>query len=237
MNPIKVKSTEKHEGRLVCRGKLVFIKSEYKKNCITGYYGINDGKGNLKLTDTGYMGDYFITPIIVSDIEEINIGDKFFWRDKIFTLLESDEGKRLNDFKSEGKKILVPFEKLSYEFLHNITCGIYKDWDEVFIECEKILDGFDNDDNELWRFEVLLNYVNVFPIKKPRLVVKGNMYSVTHKQFATDRFEFGTTIVEADSKENAMKKLNEYLATEPDGVYTSKPCDKIEYVSELEYLS
>ncbi len=76
MNPIKVKITEKHEGRLVCRGKLIFT-GDYAANCITGYYGTNDGKGNLKLTSTGNVGDYFITPIIISDIEEINIGDKF----------------------------------------------------------------------------------------------------------------------------------------------------------------
>ncbi len=63
------------------------------------------------------------------------------------------------------------------------------------------------------------------------------MYSIVHKQFATDRFVFGTTIVEADSKENAMKKLNDYLSTKPDGFYTNEPCEKIEYVSELKYLS
>jgi hypothetical protein len=48
--------------------------------------------------------------------------------------------------------------------------------------------------------------------------------------------KFGTTIVSASSKEEAMKKLNDYLETKPDGVYTSLPCKDIKYVWELKVL-
>ncbi len=63
------------------------------------------------------------------------------------------------------------------------------------------------------------------------------LFQVIHPHFSTDRYESGITIVEADSKEEAMQKLNDYLFTKPDGVYTDEPCKKIEYVSELQYLS
>ena len=161
---IEVKKTEINDERLVCRGKLVFVKTDYVENCITGYYGTQDG--NLALTSRGYMGDYFISPVIISESEEINVGDKFLWKDKVFTLLESDEGNRLNDFKNEGKKILVPFEKMVYDLLHNIASGYFKEGEDVFIECKKTLDGFDDNDNEVLRYEVLLNYVNVFKLKR-----------------------------------------------------------------------
>jgi hypothetical protein len=33
-----------------------------------------------------------------------------------------------------------------------------------------------------------------------------------------------------------MKKLNDYLETKPDGVYTTLPCEDIKYVWELKVL-
>lgn len=69
-----------------------------------------------------------------------------------------------------------------------------------------------------------------------KLITKENLYSVIHKQFATDRFEFGTTIVESDSERNAMKKLNNYLDTKPDGEYTDLKCEGINHVSKLDVL-
>ena len=187
---IEIKKTEINDERLVCRGKLVFVKTDYVENCITGYYGTNDGKGNLALTSRGYMGDYFISPIIVSESEEINIGDKFLWKDKIFTLLESDEGNILNDFKNEGKKILVPFEKMVYEILHNIVSGYFNEGEEVFIECKKTLDGFDDKDNEIWSYEILLNYVNIFHVKK----------------IPTDEIEKGLQILKEELEKAGIRK-------------------------------
>lgn len=144
MNIIKVKNIETYEDKLVCRGKLVFKKADYVENCITGYYGTKDG--NLQLTSLGYMGDYFITPVIVSEIEEP----------------EKDE--LILGFNQN--KILVPFEFFTQDLLGHIASGIFKEGDELLVECEKLIDGYDNNDDAVWRYEVLLNYVNVFTDKK-----------------------------------------------------------------------
>lgn len=141
---IEVKKTEINDERLVCRGKLVFVKTDYVENCITGYYGTKDG--NLQLTSLGYIGDYFITPVIVSEIEEP----------------EKDE--LILGFNQN--KILVPFEFFTQDLLGHIASGIFKEGDELLVECEKLIDGYDNNDDEVWRYEVLLNYVNVFTDKK-----------------------------------------------------------------------
>jgi hypothetical protein len=65
----------------------------------------------------------------------------------------------------------------------------------------------------------------------------NTLFSVIHRKFATDRYEYGTTIVEAVSAEEAMEKLNAYLATKPDGNYTAMPCETLDDVSQLSYLS
>lgn len=61
-------------------------------------------------------------------------------------------------------------------------------------------------------------------------------YNVVHEQYATDHFTYGTTIVEASSKEEAMEKLNSFLATNPFGVYTPLPCTSIKHVTPLKVI-
>ena len=68
------------------------------------------------------------------------------------------------------------------------------------------------------------------------IIEKEGLYTVIHEQFATDRYELGNTIVSASSKEEAMKKLNDYLSTGPDGVYTGLPCKDINHVWPLSVL-
>lgn len=62
------------------------------------------------------------------------------------------------------------------------------------------------------------------------------VYGIHHKQFCTDRYEYGTTLVAAKSKQEAMNKLNDYLATKPDGHYTAMPCESIEDVHHTKIL-
>ena len=62
------------------------------------------------------------------------------------------------------------------------------------------------------------------------------LFSIWHKQFRTDHYEYGLTNVKADSKEEAFNKLNNYLATYPDGGYTAMPCEDVKYVHELTYI-
>lgn len=68
------------------------------------------------------------------------------------------------------------------------------------------------------------------------MVTKEGLYKIMHEHYATDRYQFGTTIVSASSKEEAMKKLNDYLETKPNGVYTALPCEDIKHVWELKVL-
>lgn len=68
------------------------------------------------------------------------------------------------------------------------------------------------------------------------MVTKEGLYKIMHKHYAADRHQYGTTIVSASSKEEAMNKLNEYLETKPDGVYTALPCNDIKNVWALKVL-
>lgn len=65
----------------------------------------------------------------------------------------------------------------------------------------------------------------------------NSLYVVRHEKYESGgRWELGETIVEAKSRQDAMDKLNTYLATNPDGVYTSELCEDVDDVSELIFL-
>lgn len=68
-----------------------------------------------------------------------------------------------------------------------------------------------------------------------KLILKTEpfLYKVHHEQYATDRYVLGETIVKAESKQAAMDRLNEYLATKPHGAFTGLPCTDIKHVHEL----
>lgn len=68
------------------------------------------------------------------------------------------------------------------------------------------------------------------------MVETPGLYEVIHQKYATDRFAWGTTIVSANSKEEAMNKLNDYLSTYPDGGYTSLPCRNVNEINLLTVL-
>lgn len=64
-----------------------------------------------------------------------------------------------------------------------------------------------------------------------------NIYSVFHQVYATDHYEYSTTLVVAESAEGARKKLNDWIATAPYGGYTPLPCQKLEHVSLVKVLN
>jgi hypothetical protein len=68
-------------------------------------------------------------------------------------------------------------------------------------------------------------------------IEKPNLFMVMHNHFCTDHYETHSTIVEANSKLGAMTKLNLYLDTKPDGVYTPEKCKSIKDVHTLKVLS
>ena len=65
----------------------------------------------------------------------------------------------------------------------------------------------------------------------------NNLFTVIHEGFATDKIVTIKTVVEAESREKAMQKLNEWLAKKPHGEYTDFPCESVEHVRPLKYLS
>ena len=64
-----------------------------------------------------------------------------------------------------------------------------------------------------------------------------SFYEIFHKGFACDSYETKRTIVEAGSAQEAMDKLNSFLQTKPDGIYTDFECENINNVRPLSYLT
>jgi len=77
----------------------------------------------------------------------------------------------------------------------------------------------------------------IVSVKKPSVQLVPDMFRVYHRQFATDHYESGFTIVRATSKEEALNILNSYLETKPNGAYTALPCESINNVYEFHVLS
>lgn len=69
-----------------------------------------------------------------------------------------------------------------------------------------------------------------------KIVTQSKLWNVFHEHYATDRYELGTTVVMAKSAEEARNKLNAWLATKPDGVYTSLDCTSVSNVHQLTAL-
>ena len=67
-------------------------------------------------------------------------------------------------------------------------------------------------------------------------VKQAGLYDVRHEHYCTDRYEMGSTIVKAKTKKEAMDKLNAYLETKPQGVYTPLLCTSMDNVYELTVL-
>jgi hypothetical protein len=68
------------------------------------------------------------------------------------------------------------------------------------------------------------------------MVTMECLYTILHEQYVTDRYQYGTTIVSASDKNEAMKKLNDYLSTNPDGGYTALPCKDINHIWKVRVL-
>lgn len=67
--------------------------------------------------------------------------------------------------------------------------------------------------------------------------IQYGSWKVLHKKYATDRYQLGETTVIAATPEEAMSKLNAYLITQPDGIYTDLLCESVSNVSQLKVLN
>jgi hypothetical protein len=70
---------------------------------------------------------------------------------------------------------------------------------------------------------------------KVQKVEKEGLYEILHQKYFTDRYDYGTTIVSAYDKEEAMRKLNEYIANNKNTCY-DEPCKNINHVQVLRVI-
>ncbi len=157
MKTVKVTKTETYKDsqgeHIVCKGKLILLK----------LYDEDIKNGNYKA-------------IIVSEIEKIEVGDMYLRSGQIGELKDfEDNVKYVNDRVGQFgfRKILALPENFSPEILKDIVDGKLKDGDEVFVECEEILenDVIDNGTNykEFFIKQIKLNkdnHIKLFPINK-----------------------------------------------------------------------
>lgn len=116
MKNTTIKVTELINGKLVCRGKLILIKTSS-----------SNGISTIPFDDSWYK------PIIVSETEDIMIGDLFYWNK--YHIIETCT---IKDDNNERFKILALPEQIPVSVLQFIMDRKMKDGDEVYLECEEL---------------------------------------------------------------------------------------------------
>ncbi len=127
---IKVKNTFQHQGMTVCKGKLVLIEQDVTSEERKGIQHIE--KGKLK----------YSMPIIISETEEIEVGDKAYneINQSIINVNDSLAADILREEWKQYKTLALP-EHFSPEQLQLIVDGKLKDGDEICLECIEMLNG------------------------------------------------------------------------------------------------
>jgi len=153
-NQVKVSKTETYKDsqgeHYVCRGRLVLVKYFFTKDGATSIVNINK-----KL----------YKPIIISETEEIELGDKALhcWPDADYKIVECNKSNK-ESIQEHWNKILVFPENFSSKHLSAIVDGKLKDGDEVFVEC---YGGFVNPE---WNDATIKlskdNHIKLFPVKE-----------------------------------------------------------------------
>lgn len=181
---IRVKETKNLDGSIVTKGKLVLI-------------------GNKEIFHLLNHADFRlgnIKPIIISETEEINVGDKFLSkRNEIVTCIRKDQygtpvisnttlTGSYEEFPTIGFKILALPEHLSPEILQMIVNGDLIDGQDLWVECKKVCIG-DTDmkggclcssrhcEELATIIKLIYNHINIFPIQQnPQLQKALDIY-------------------------------------------------------------
>jgi len=170
---IKVRKTKNLDRRIVTRGKLVLIKCP-------------DDKG----ISTFPKEDAWYKPIIISETEEIEIGDNYYLDEKssshiskIFINNESNFKEELSKCNIYGNdkvyKILALPEHFSPEILKMIVNGDLKDGQDLWIECEepRVIARFNPTFEGEYFVKLTDNHINIFPIQQnPQLEKALDIY-------------------------------------------------------------
>lgn len=174
MKTTKVRQTEHYTDsqgeHIVCRGKLIIVS-------------LNGQIANLQ-------------PLIISETEEIEVGNKIFANNPgtqelgIFTAKSRNKREwyieELSYSVSSCRKILALPEHFSPKQLQAIVDGKLRDGDEVFVECESIGPGF----HAWYEVELTNNHIKLFPVKQQEeswndilLYYKGHCHNYTPEEF------------------------------------------------------
>ncbi len=201
---IKVKHTEQYQGNIVCKGKLVLIQ-------------INLGQYMAIKPNGIIINNLMFKPIIISEIESIETGDKYF--DKKYKIINNcvddadkeDLNFRIKKEKSVNKILALP-EHFSPEQLQMIVDGKLKDGDEVMVECIKPSGAFDGLECQIKLNQQ--NHINIIEKRKQFVVLegieKGNRFFTTNSDnncYSKDGELWYKEIAFCDTTEEAQQIL------------------------------
>jgi hypothetical protein len=138
------------EEHIVCPVKLVLIKCNNLADII---------KSKITIGYNSY------DPILISEKEEIQVGDKFITNNNIYEFNKDDDK---NGFKPKGHKIISLLEQLPQQFLNDIVDGKYKDGDELMVKCELrvYMENLDNFTDDYFIHLNPKNQITIFLVKK-----------------------------------------------------------------------
>lgn len=135
MKAVKIKNKIALDGSIVVKGNLILVKSDEWSDLVFSTSVHGGLFQSVHYSPMKEMGDYYVKPVIISETEEINVGDKF--------LIQGADPEGIHERVAEDgcnkpycNKILAMTENLSPDHLRMITSGKLKDKDVVFVECE-----------------------------------------------------------------------------------------------------
>jgi hypothetical protein len=134
---MKITHTENIDGKIVAKGKLVFINCDRPAK---------ENPNNEELPLYHSTLNKWLKPIIISETQEIKEGDLRYdvLNEHIIQLLDS-------------YKILALPEQLSPEIIQDIVEGKLKDGDEVYLQCETVNQNHGTDLKVHYINEIKLN--------------------------------------------------------------------------------
>jgi hypothetical protein len=143
---MKITHTENINGKIVAKGKLVFVKSSRKE--------ADENKGDTPIFSTSQG---WFNPIIISEIEKVNeYFDKIYFHSKDKITYKVPETTFQEEKDEYTKKILALPEQLSPKTIQDILYCKIKDGDAVYLECQFANGGYSNT-NEAPPYELKLN--------------------------------------------------------------------------------
>lgn len=158
MKTTKVKTVETYKDsqgeHIVCKGKLVLVECKSNDDIKSFLFR----KENSKIIrHNGFSTNKVYMPIIISETEEIEVGDSYLNYGRILVRNKDDQ------YPTGSKKILVLSEQFTKAHLQAIVDGKIKSGDEVYVECEEeYLDVYTTHDI----IKFTNNHVKLFPVKK-----------------------------------------------------------------------